>query len=100
VAALVQCHPRMLLIEQSLPGLGPCFRTSSSLWLQATRTTWHRKVCLYPRPTRFEETTVRTLMSPVLVDVDHSMSIMKDETFGPVVGIMKVSRAVSVRDTV
>jgi acyl-CoA reductase-like NAD-dependent aldehyde dehydrogenase len=39
-------------------------------------------------------------MSPVLVDVDHSMSIMKDETFGPVVGIMKVSRAVSVRDTV
>ncbi|GFZ44250.1 hypothetical protein JCM24511_01972 [Saitozyma sp. JCM 24511] len=27
----------------------------------------------------------------VLVDVDHSMSIMKDETFGPVVGIMKVS---------
>jgi acyl-CoA reductase-like NAD-dependent aldehyde dehydrogenase len=27
----------------------------------------------------------------VLIDVDHSMSIMKDETFGPVVGIMKVS---------
>jgi acyl-CoA reductase-like NAD-dependent aldehyde dehydrogenase len=27
----------------------------------------------------------------VLLDVDHSMSVMKDETFGPVVGIMKVS---------
>lgn len=27
----------------------------------------------------------------VLVDVDHTMSIMKDESFGPVVGIMKVS---------
>ncbi len=27
----------------------------------------------------------------VLIDVDHTMSIMKDETFGPVVGIMKVS---------
>ena len=26
----------------------------------------------------------------VLVDVDHSMSVMRDETFGPVVGVMKV----------
>ncbi|MBK8294509.1 MAG: aldehyde dehydrogenase family protein [Solirubrobacterales bacterium] len=26
----------------------------------------------------------------VLVDVDHSMKFMKDETFGPVVGVMKV----------
>jgi acyl-CoA reductase-like NAD-dependent aldehyde dehydrogenase len=26
----------------------------------------------------------------VLVDVDHSMSIMREETFGPVVGIMSV----------
>jgi len=26
----------------------------------------------------------------VLVDVDHSMSIMRDETFGPAIGIMKV----------
>lgn len=30
-------------------------------------------------------------MAPqVLVDVDHSMSVMRDESFGPVVGIMKV----------
>ncbi|KAG8995023.1 hypothetical protein FRB94_009497 [Tulasnella sp. JGI-2019a] len=27
----------------------------------------------------------------VLVDVDHTMDVMKEETFGPVVGIMKVS---------
>jgi len=27
----------------------------------------------------------------VLVDVNHSMDVMKDETFGPVIGIMKVS---------
>ncbi|MBT5187844.1 MAG: aldehyde dehydrogenase family protein [Kordiimonadaceae bacterium] len=27
----------------------------------------------------------------ILVDVDHSMRVMKDESFGPVVGIMKVS---------
>lgn len=26
----------------------------------------------------------------VLVDVDHSMAVMKDETFGPVLGVMKV----------
>ncbi len=26
----------------------------------------------------------------VLVDVDHSMQVMRDETFGPVVGVMKV----------
>lgn len=30
------------------------------------------------------------LMPQVLVNVDHSMSFMKDETFGPAVGIMKV----------
>jgi len=27
----------------------------------------------------------------VLIDVDHSMSVMRDESFGPVVGIMKVT---------
>ena len=26
----------------------------------------------------------------VLIDVDHTMSIMMEETFGPVVGVMKV----------
>lgn len=31
------------------------------------------------------------LAPQVLVDVDHSMSVMMDESFGPVVGIMKVS---------
>ncbi len=30
----------------------------------------------------------------ILVDVDHSMSIMKDETFGPIIPIMKVKNAV------
>ncbi|KIY70852.1 succinate semialdehyde dehydrogenase [Cylindrobasidium torrendii FP15055 ss-10] len=33
-----------------------------------------------------------TYVAPqVLVNVDHSMDVMKEETFGPVVGIMKVS---------
>jgi acyl-CoA reductase-like NAD-dependent aldehyde dehydrogenase len=31
------------------------------------------------------------LAPQVLVDVDHSMGIMRDETFGPAVGIMKVA---------
>lgn len=32
-----------------------------------------------------------TYVAPqVLVDVDHSMKVMSDETFGPVMGIMKV----------
>ncbi len=31
------------------------------------------------------------LAPQILVDVDHSMGLMKDESFGPVVGIMKVS---------
>ena len=31
------------------------------------------------------------LAPQVLVDVDHSMAIMRDETFGPAVGIMKVA---------
>lgn len=33
-----------------------------------------------------------TYVAPqVLVNVDHSMKVMKEETFGPVVGVMKVS---------
>lgn len=32
------------------------------------------------------------LMPQVLTDVDHTMRVMREESFGPVVGIMKVSR--------
>ncbi len=39
-----------------------------------------------PGPGDFYEPTV-------LVDVDHSMKVMRDETFGPVVGVMKVRDA-------
>ena len=31
------------------------------------------------------------LAPQVLVDVDHTMSLMVDETFGPAIGIMKVA---------
>lgn len=44
-------------------------------------------------PREFErEAPGSAYMAPqVVVDVDHSMSIMRDESFGPVVGIMSVS---------
>ena len=40
---------------------------------------------------RFSEDDGGTYLAPqILVDVDHSMRVMRDESFGPVVGIMKV----------
>ncbi len=42
-------------------------------------------------PSDFMQADGGTYLAPqVLVDVDHSMSIMREETFGPVVGIMAV----------
>ncbi len=42
---------------------------------------------------RFERDTGKDayLAPQILVDVDHTMSVMRDESFGPVVGIMKVN---------
>ncbi|KRO42785.1 MAG: aldehyde dehydrogenase family protein [Orrella sp.] len=42
---------------------------------------------------QFENSVVGTpyLGPTVLTNVDHSMSVMRDESFGPVIGIMKVS---------
>ncbi|MGV0818840.1 aldehyde dehydrogenase family protein [Martelella sp. AMO21009] len=43
-------------------------------------------------PSLFPEDDGGAYLAPqVLVDVDHSMSVMREESFGPVVGIMKVS---------
>ncbi|KAK4688935.1 4-hydroxy-2-oxoglutarate aldolase, partial [Tremellales sp. Uapishka_1] len=38
-----------------------------------------------------EDESTNFVIPQVLVDVDHSMDVMSKETFGPVVGIMKVS---------
>jgi acyl-CoA reductase-like NAD-dependent aldehyde dehydrogenase len=38
-----------------------------------------------------DRTGTAYLMPQVLVDVDHSMRVMMEESFGPIVGIMKVS---------
>ncbi|MAU23772.1 MAG: aldehyde dehydrogenase [Martelella sp.] len=43
-------------------------------------------------PALFPEDDGGAYLAPqVLVDVDHSMSVMREESFGPVVGIMRVS---------
>jgi acyl-CoA reductase-like NAD-dependent aldehyde dehydrogenase len=44
-------------------------------------------------PARFAQDKAGTpyLMPQAVIDVDHTMSIMRDENFGPLVGIMKVS---------
>jgi len=41
-------------------------------------------------PELFPEQGGAYLMPQILVDVDHSMRVMREESFGPVVGIMKV----------
>jgi acyl-CoA reductase-like NAD-dependent aldehyde dehydrogenase len=41
-------------------------------------------------PRLFPEDGGAYLMPQILVDVDHSMRVMREESFGPVVGIMKV----------
>jgi acyl-CoA reductase-like NAD-dependent aldehyde dehydrogenase len=41
-------------------------------------------------PARFPANKGAYLMPQILLDVDHSMPVMQEESFGPVVGIMKV----------
>jgi acyl-CoA reductase-like NAD-dependent aldehyde dehydrogenase len=44
-------------------------------------------------PVLFSAATAESnFISPhILIDVDHTMEVMKDETFGPVMGIMRVT---------
>jgi acyl-CoA reductase-like NAD-dependent aldehyde dehydrogenase len=74
--------------------LGPVVRTSAA---EAVRTQVREAVRRGARQlideAWFAASTAGTpyLAPQVLVDVDHSMPIMRDETFGPAVGIMKVA---------
>jgi acyl-CoA reductase-like NAD-dependent aldehyde dehydrogenase len=74
--------------------LGPMVRTSAAA---AVRAQVHDAVARGARQlideTSFAASARGTpyLAPQVLVDVDHSMPIMRDETFGPAVGIMKVA---------
>ena len=74
--------------------LGPVVRTSAA---EAVRSQVRDAVARGARQlideSRFAASARGTpyLAPQVLIDVDHSMSIMRDETFGPAVGIMKVA---------
>jgi len=74
--------------------LGPMVKTSASDYVRAQI---KEAVNLGAKSLVAEELFVQSkegtpYLSPhVLVDVNHTMSVMKDESFGPVVGIMKVS---------
>jgi acyl-CoA reductase-like NAD-dependent aldehyde dehydrogenase len=74
--------------------LGPVVRTSAA---DAVRSQVKQAVAHGARQlideTRFVASEPGTpyLAPQVLVDVDHSMAIMREETFGPAVGIMKVA---------
>ncbi|WP_456414643.1 aldehyde dehydrogenase family protein [Oceanithermus profundus] len=74
--------------------LGPLVRTSAADWVReqiAEAVSKGAKALVDPAlfPAAREGTPY--LAPQVLVDVNHRMSVMTEETFGPVVGIMKVS---------
>lgn len=49
------------------------------------------KACIDEKDFPASKSGTPYLAPQVLINVDHSMSVMKDESFGPVVGIMKVN---------
>ena len=74
--------------------LGPVVRTSAA---EAIRAQVREAVARGARPLIDESSFAAAapgtpyLAPQVLVDVDHSMAIMREETFGPAVGIMRVA---------
>jgi acyl-CoA reductase-like NAD-dependent aldehyde dehydrogenase len=96
VAGVVDLTQKYRLGSPLDPGttLGPVVRTSAA---EAIRAQVREAVARGARPlideSRFAAAAPGTpyLAPQVLVDVDHSMAIMRDETFGPAVGIMRVA---------
>ena len=73
--------------------LGPVVKTSAAKWVRqqiATATQAGATTCINPSHFKLAATDSPYLAPQVLINVDHSMSIMKEESFGPVVGIMPV----------
>lgn len=73
--------------------LGPMIRTSSAEFVRGQiKEALSKGAKALIDETKFPEAKEGTpyLAPQVLVDVDHSMSVMMEESFGPVVGIMKV----------
>jgi len=74
--------------------LGPLVRTSAADFVRAQVEDAVRdgaKALIDPAGFAASEAGTPYLAPQVLIDVDHSMRVMTEESFGPVVGIMKVS---------
>ena len=73
--------------------LGPLVRTSAATFVRAqiAEAVAHGARALIDERTFAASLPGTPYLAPqVLVNVDHSMRVMREETFGPVVGIMKV----------
>ena len=74
--------------------LGPLVRTSAADWVReqiAEAVSKGAKALIDPALFPAAKEGTPYLAPQVLVNVNHQMSVMTEETFGPVVGIMKVS---------
>jgi acyl-CoA reductase-like NAD-dependent aldehyde dehydrogenase len=73
--------------------LGPMVRTSAAEFVRkqiADAVKAGAKALIDPKLFPADKPGTPYLAPQVLVDVDHSMSVMTEESFGPVIGIMKV----------
>jgi len=73
--------------------LGPMVRTSAAEFVRgqiADAVKNGAKALIDPKSFAADKPGTPYLAPQVLVNVDHSMSVMSDESFGPVIGIMKV----------
>jgi len=74
--------------------LGPMVRTSAADWVReqiSQAIAQGAQACIDPSLFANSRENSPYLAPQVLLDVDHSMSVMREESFGPVVGIMSVS---------
>lgn len=73
--------------------LGPVVRTSAADWVRrqiSEAISQGADACIDPSLFPNSRENSSYLSPQVLLDVNHSMSVMKEESFGPVVGIMSV----------
>lgn len=73
--------------------LGPMVRTSAANWVRqqiSEALAQGAQACIDPNLFANSRENSPYLAPQVLIDVNHNMSVMKDESFGPVVGIMSV----------
>jgi acyl-CoA reductase-like NAD-dependent aldehyde dehydrogenase len=96
VEGFVDLTNQYVLDNPTLPGttLGPMVTTRAAMFVRGQiEEAIQRGAKALINEKRFPKSAPNTpyLAPQVLVDVDHSMSVMSEESFGPVVGIMKVS---------